>query len=697
MHSGVGCTKLITALPNKRTRALRRHSQRDDGDDNAFADGVLEHYMKRPEEETSPTGQRIVEPSWENMLYPYCHRKYKFVRFKDITQAKKDTGRYWRCIDQPGDNNLGLNADDENNYHPMSLWVIERQDVSPVYYDWRLPNLHGEQYYYQKLLLTVPFRDETPESFITPGQNAVRSLREECTIRGVIPGGNVSATVRNDAAARLFRNDEIEQFTSNWEDFCKVMDFVNSDGDDSADQTGDLTLDQLLKMQSSVAHMHPPPPPEPRVELRDGQSIWHDGGTEIKLKKRQYEAFEALKAAGEKPIKLFLSGEGGMGKSTLIKLLVQWWRSQGLKVIVTASTGKAASLIHGYTCHSAFKLHCGSGELQIPMLEGKQCTPHFQWLATADIIIIDEISMLTASALAGINHALNYVTSSGATRFGKHSFGMKSIIAVGDLYQLPAVENFRTKEQVTESAHWGEFLFHELTETCRVNQDEIDLAEMLSHARLGNEHLTDKDKALLESRRCVNHCPHCLTFTDVQRIKKKGNAAGQSRRSQKNNDQDDADEIVQEVHHCPLNATDIITAALVAKVDELNERALNEALNTSATTNDAVYTVHATDIHNNKSKITGEPYRAIIDKRRSGLKRVLKLYEGMEAILVINKDTERQFVNGVVGKIIKIVIDEVKAPRVMNDEEWDGTWMHACAYARAWEDWFGEGGRLLCE
>ena len=43
------------------------------------------------------------------------------------------------------------------------------------------------------------------------------------------------------------------------------------------------------------------------------------------------------------------------------------------------------------------------------------------------------------------------------------------------------------------------------------------------------------------------------------------------------------------------------------------------------------------------------------------------------------------------------VIEVVKAPRVMKDEEWDGTWMHACAYARAWEDWFGEGGRLLCE
>jgi len=68
-------------------------------------------------------------------------------------------------------------------------------------------------------------------------------------------------------------------------------------------------------------------------------------------------AYELLKQAGSKQLVNFLSGEGGMGKSMLIRLLTQWWRSQGLRVMVLASSGKAARLINGHTVHSACKLH----------------------------------------------------------------------------------------------------------------------------------------------------------------------------------------------------------------------------------------------------------------------------------------------------------------------------------------------------
>ena len=47
-----------------------------------------------------------------------------------------------------------------------------------------------------------------------------------------------------------------------------------------------------------------------------------------------------------------LAGEGGMGKSLLIRLLVQHWRSEGKRVLVCASTAKAARLIGGHTVHT---------------------------------------------------------------------------------------------------------------------------------------------------------------------------------------------------------------------------------------------------------------------------------------------------------------------------------------------------------
>ena len=141
-----------------------------------------------------------------------------------------------------------------------------------------------------------------------------------------------------------------------------------------------------------------------------------------------------------------------MGKSTLIKLLVQTWRSNGMRIIVTAASAKAARLIGGHTAHSVFWLG-KEGRFAATNMGGKKNTEHFLWLVTADIIVVDEISMLTAHALAGINKALSYVISNSASDVPPSSirYGAKSLIAFGDLYQLPAVERARHKEQVYES------------------------------------------------------------------------------------------------------------------------------------------------------------------------------------------------------------------------------------------------------
>ena len=45
--------------------------------------------------------------------------------------------------------------------------------------------------------------------------------------------------------------------------------------------------------------MHSHVPTEPVVEMVGGIAVWRDGENNIALKAKQYEAFEALKAAGE--------------------------------------------------------------------------------------------------------------------------------------------------------------------------------------------------------------------------------------------------------------------------------------------------------------------------------------------------------------------------------------------------------------
>ena len=67
-------------------------------------------------------------------------------------------------------------------------------------------------------------------------------------------------------------------------------------------------------------------------------------------------------------------GEGGMGKSTLTRLLVQKWRSQRLRVVITAASAKAARLIDGYTVHSAFDLREEGGCISSGLMRGQQGT-----------------------------------------------------------------------------------------------------------------------------------------------------------------------------------------------------------------------------------------------------------------------------------------------------------------------------------
>ena len=89
--------------------------------------------------------------------------------------------------------------------------------------------------------------------------------------------------------------------------------------------------------------------------------------------------------------------------------------------------------------HSTFWLR-QHGRFCMAETLAKKNTDHFLWLLTADIIIIDEISMLTAGALAAVDQALTFVMSNCTTIISASSgirFGGKSVCTVGDLYRAP--------------------------------------------------------------------------------------------------------------------------------------------------------------------------------------------------------------------------------------------------------------------
>tara|TARA_B100000795_G_scaffold61231_1_gene41073 strand:+ start:2140 stop:2631 length:492 start_codon:yes stop_codon:yes gene_type:complete len=136
--------------------------------------------------------------------------------------------------------------------------------------------------------------------------------------------------------------------------------------------------------------------------------------------------------------------------------------------------------------------------------------------------------MLSADTLHGVNDALNFIMRRGKGERGFMSFGLKSVVAAGDLYQLPAVGRLYYEEQIYHSYMWSEFKLAELTDICRVRPEEIEFTALLSRARRGYKHLTTRDVELLRSRECKNHNTSCRCFKDVMRIRRAGQSTHHS-------------------------------------------------------------------------------------------------------------------------------------------------------------------------
>lgn len=142
------------------------------------------------------------------------------------------------------------------------------------------------------------------------------------------------------------------------------------------------------------------------------------------------EAQEALRIMSETADNLFLTGEAGTGKSTLL----QYFRHTTEKnVVVLAPTGVAALNVEGQTVHS----FCGFGP-DITKSRVKKLAPFsakFKLLQKLQTIIIDEISMVRADLLDCVD---KFLRLNGPA--AEEPFGGIQMIFIGDLHQLPPVE-----------------------------------------------------------------------------------------------------------------------------------------------------------------------------------------------------------------------------------------------------------------
>ncbi len=142
------------------------------------------------------------------------------------------------------------------------------------------------------------------------------------------------------------------------------------------------------------------------------------------------EALEALRILETTSVNLFLTGEAGTGKSTLLN----YFRKTSQKnVVVLAPTGVAALNVEGQTIHS----FCGFGP-DITLSGVKKLMPgtsKLKLLQKLQTVIIDEISMVRADLLDCVD---KFLRLNGPQR--ELPFGGLQMVFIGDLYQLPPVE-----------------------------------------------------------------------------------------------------------------------------------------------------------------------------------------------------------------------------------------------------------------
>ena len=206
---------------------------------------------------------------------------------------------------------------------------------------------------------------------------------------------------------------------------------------------------------------------------------------------------------------IFLTGKAGTGKTTFLKTVVERSRK---RPIVVAPTGVAAINAGGVTIHSFFQLPFS------PYVPGAKVESKFDFgrekrkiIASIDLLIIDEISMVRADLLDAIDSVLR--------RFRNHyqPFGGVQLLMIGDLAQLTPVVTPEDEQMLkpyydtpyffgSKALQQIDYVTIQLEHVYR--QQDAKFIEILNEVREG--HPSQKALETLNSRAVANNNPSTL-------------------------------------------------------------------------------------------------------------------------------------------------------------------------------------------
>ena len=211
----------------------------------------------------------------------------------------------------------------------------------------------------------------------------------------------------------------------------------------------------------------------------------------------------------------FFSGAAGSGKSFILKIIAEDLKNTygESNVYVTASTGIAASAIGGTTLHSFAGLGLATEsaeELTDKLLHTSK--PHVtktrkRW-QKANVLIIDECSMIDSDFFTKLDHVARHVrsaaarTDAGIINCKTKPFGGMQVIMCGDFFQLPPVDKTGKvdKPMLFETPVWRALIGTNIVVLKEIiRQKDPRLIKLLTDLRYGK--LSKDSLDLLEQRR----------------------------------------------------------------------------------------------------------------------------------------------------------------------------------------------------
>ena len=190
------------------------------------------------------------------------------------------------------------------------------------------------------------------------------------------------------------------------------------------------------------------------------------------------EVLEALKHSN-----VFLTGGAGVGKSYITSEVITDYRKRGKQVVALGSTGVSAVNIGGFTIHSFFVFGIASNFEELDRGDKrakKRLSDLKKVLKATDLIVVDEISMVSTNLLDMIAYRLN-------------NYGyLGKVLFVGDFFQLPPIQKIKGRGDVFgeklyafESMAWERFSLIVIELTTMKRTTDAEFTHILSKVRRG--------------------------------------------------------------------------------------------------------------------------------------------------------------------------------------------------------------------